>query len=143
MTYAEKLKSPKWQKRRLEILERDKFTCKKCGDTETTLHVHHLSYHGEPWEAPNSELDTLCEHCHEAIEITKVSDGEQFDYNKVFIYKDVFGEDVPILFIASSIGDFRVQILGIRPRSFSFINGSSNELRRVLNKSIRNYDHAE
>jgi 5-methylcytosine-specific restriction endonuclease McrA len=32
-TYSELLKSPKWQKKRLEIMSRDKFTCKKCGDT--------------------------------------------------------------------------------------------------------------
>lgn len=65
-TYAEKLKHPKWQKRRLEILERDRFECQDCGDTETTLHIHHKIYrkNAEPWDYKDSELVTLCENCH-------------------------------------------------------------------------------
>lgn len=64
MNYSEKLKSPKWQKKRLEVLSRDNFTCCKCDDTETELHVHHLKYNGEPHEAELSDLETLCKHCH-------------------------------------------------------------------------------
>jgi hypothetical protein len=66
MTYAEKLKDPRWQKKRLEILERDKWTCKACGDKERTLHVHHIFYlpHIDPWEIHNGLLITLCEKCH-------------------------------------------------------------------------------
>jgi hypothetical protein len=67
MTYAEKLKSPKWQKKRLEILERDKFTCCHCDDTEKNLQVHHKYYtkNSDPWDYPNDALITLCEDCHE------------------------------------------------------------------------------
>lgn len=68
-TYSEKLKSPKWQKKRLAILNRDKFTCLGCNDTETELHVHHVKYTKEPFDAPNKDLQTLCKHCHELIEI--------------------------------------------------------------------------
>lgn len=64
MTYAEKLKDPRWQKKRLEILSRDGFSCWWCGDKETTLHVHHEAYSGEPWEIPEYCLITLCEECH-------------------------------------------------------------------------------
>lgn len=64
--YLEQLKSPEWQKKRLEIFERDSWTCRYCGDTKTTLHVHHLTYAGKPWEAANDSLVTTCEHCHEA-----------------------------------------------------------------------------
>ena len=64
MKYSEKLKSPKWQKKRLEILQRDNFTCICCGDTETELHVNHLKYSGEPWEAKNENLETVCKVCH-------------------------------------------------------------------------------
>ncbi len=69
MTYAEKLKNPRWQKKRLEILERDEFSCQSCGSEEETLHVHHISYRKktEPWEYDNDELITLCEHCHKNI----------------------------------------------------------------------------
>ena len=72
MTYADKLKDPRWQKKRLEIMERDEFTCQHCFKTNKTLTVHHLTYrHGqEPWEADATDLLTLCEDCHtEAQEI--------------------------------------------------------------------------
>jgi hypothetical protein len=62
--YSEKLKHPKWQRKRLEVLQRDNFTCVKCGDTETELHVNHLKYLGEPYETPLSALETLCKNCH-------------------------------------------------------------------------------
>lgn len=71
MTYAEKLKDPRWQKKRLEILQRDGFSCQFCGDTETELHVHHKEYSGEPWEADNDNLQTLCKHCHSCVEQMK------------------------------------------------------------------------
>jgi len=64
--YSEKLKSPKWQKKRLEILQRDNFTCQICTDSETELHVHHKKYTGEPFEAPAEDLITLCKCCHKA-----------------------------------------------------------------------------
>ena len=86
-TYSDKLKSPKWQKKRLEILSRDKFTCKLCKDTETQLHVHHKYYEDgcDPWEYPNTALVTLCADCHKEIERIKDKDG--FDFDKVKIIK--------------------------------------------------------
>lgn len=64
--YFAKLKDPRWQKKRLEILERDEFSCRGCGDKDSTLHVHHLWYEGNnPWDAPTESLLTLCETCHE------------------------------------------------------------------------------
>jgi len=65
-TYSDKLKSPLWQQKRLKIMERDKFTCMLCTDKESSLHVHHKQYTGEPWEAPDEDLETLCCHCHRA-----------------------------------------------------------------------------
>lgn len=62
--YSEKLKSPKWQKKRLEILKRDEFSCQLCGDEESTLHVHHIGYSSDPIKTPNELLITLCESCH-------------------------------------------------------------------------------
>ena len=44
MTYWEKLKSPEWQKKRLEIMHRDNFMCVCCLSTENELHVHHHYY---------------------------------------------------------------------------------------------------
>lgn len=74
-TYSEKLKDPRWQKRRLEILNRDQFTCQTCRDDSTTLHVHHLEYFkGDPWEVEDTYLITLCENCHEEEERLKAVD---------------------------------------------------------------------
>lgn len=91
MTYTEKLKSPKWQKKRLEILERDNFTCQKCEDTETTLHIHHIKYTSdEIWNEPDRNLITLCEHCHTEIEdIKKQAKDEDitFVFDEIDIYK--------------------------------------------------------
>jgi 5-methylcytosine-specific restriction endonuclease McrA len=67
-TYADKLKDPRWQKKRLEIMQRDGFKCAACKNNENTLHVHHIRYiaRKSPWEAPNRDLITLCDTCHEA-----------------------------------------------------------------------------
>lgn len=68
MTYSEKLKDPRWQKKRLEILHRDDFRCVSCTCNHDTLHVHHLCYvpNTPPWGYDNDDLITLCESCHEA-----------------------------------------------------------------------------
>lgn len=67
MDYKEQIKSPKWQKRRLEILQRDDFTCQICGCKDKTLHVHHTAYEKGKmiWEYPDEMLITVCEDCHE------------------------------------------------------------------------------
>lgn len=65
MNYSEKLKDPRWQKKRLEILTRDEWECKICCTKEKTLNVHHIGYSGNnPWETENNLLLTLCEDCH-------------------------------------------------------------------------------
>jgi len=63
-TYKEKLLDPRWQKKRLEVLSRDSFTCLRCGDDKSTLHVHHNSYKGNPWDVKLEELETICASCH-------------------------------------------------------------------------------
>ena len=64
--YLEKLKDPRWQKKRLEVFERDEWICKRCYDTESTLNVHHRYYkdNADPWDYPLEALVTLCEECH-------------------------------------------------------------------------------
>lgn len=66
MTYSEKLKDPRWQKKRLEILQAHNFTCDGCADHEKTLHVHHGYYQRDlqPWEYSNETLHVFCEECH-------------------------------------------------------------------------------
>jgi hypothetical protein len=70
-TYTEKLRDPRWQRKRLEIMQRDNFTCTQCGDTSTTQNVHHWEYVKEPWDAKNADLVTVCETCHKEIEECK------------------------------------------------------------------------
>lgn len=69
MTYSEKLRDPRWQKKRLEILERDEFMCCVCQDSEHQLHVHHKNYskNTAPWDYPDSNFVTLCCECHEIV----------------------------------------------------------------------------
>lgn len=65
-SYQQLLRHPEWQKKRLRIMERDRFRCADCGDTETTLNVHHAYYTkgAKPWEYPDDSLRCLCERCH-------------------------------------------------------------------------------
>jgi 5-methylcytosine-specific restriction endonuclease McrA len=68
MTYSEKLRNPLWQKMRLEILQRDNFTCKFCGsglNDGKNLQVHHILYkRRDPWDYPEYLYQTLCDSCH-------------------------------------------------------------------------------
>lgn len=64
LAYRDKLNDPRWQKKRLRALERDDFTCQRCGEKNKPLHVHHKRYRGEPWDVPDAWLETLCEDCH-------------------------------------------------------------------------------
>lgn len=66
-TYAQLLQDPQWQLKKSEILIRDKGTCRFCGCSERTLHVHHIQYiqGHKPWEYDNKYLITLCNLCHE------------------------------------------------------------------------------
>lgn len=81
LKYYEQLKHPNWQKKRLEIFERDNFACRYCGDKEKTLHVHHLFYvknEINAWDYPNELLVTLCEDCHK--------DEHKIDLTELAIY---------------------------------------------------------
>lgn len=64
--YKSQYLHPKWQKRRLEMLEYASFQCQECEDTETTLHVHHKCYvkGRDIWDYSDDELIVLCDECH-------------------------------------------------------------------------------
>ncbi len=80
MTYPEKLLDPRWQKKRLLVLERDEFTCQSCGDTKSTLHVHHIKYSKTPWSVKATSLITYCDFCHKMIELLI----KRFPFYKIF-----------------------------------------------------------
>jgi hypothetical protein len=70
MTYSEKLRDPRWQKKRLQVMERDDFSCACCQSRTRTLNVHHTYYRkgAMPWDYPSGDLVTMCEDCHEELE---------------------------------------------------------------------------
>ena len=74
MTYQEKLKDPRWQKKRLEILQRDMWCCQICNNENDTLNIHHFQYRKglEPWDYKDSDLLTVCEPCHAFITTHKI-----------------------------------------------------------------------
>ena len=64
--YSKSLRDPRWQKKRLEIMQRDDFTCQYCGAKDKPLNVHHIGYEKgkKPWEYAHRKMITLCEDCH-------------------------------------------------------------------------------
>lgn len=65
-TYSEKLKDPRWQRKRLEIMSAADFRCEDCKRSDSTLDIHHCAYikGKEPWEYDVTLLMCLCSGCH-------------------------------------------------------------------------------
>jgi hypothetical protein len=82
-SYWEKLKDPRWQKMRLEVLQRDEFTCVRCGAKDKTLHVHHGYYEKgkDPWDYYDWTLYTLCEDCH--LHVKAVMESIAFELARI------------------------------------------------------------
>lgn len=66
-SYSEKLRDPRWQRRRREILKLAGYCCERCLSVDPPLNVHHRQYRdgAEPWDYADDELECLCEECHE------------------------------------------------------------------------------
>jgi len=101
VSYSEKLQDPRWQKIRLQVFERDRWACQVCGDSTSTLNVHHWYYEKgrNPWEYEIDTLSTLCEGCHEfelqrggiEKELLDTLRQEQFDTGAVYIISELIG----------------------------------------------------
>ena len=67
LTYSAKLKDPRWQKKRLQVLEIAQWRCEDCGERSKPLEVHHCAYvrGHEPWQYDFNLLMALCGECHE------------------------------------------------------------------------------
>lgn len=92
MEYKELLKHPYWQRKRLQIFDREKDTCQKCFDTLSNLQVHHLYYipNALPWEYPDDALMLVCERCHLKLEFYKWIELVGVKQLKpMFIYQDI------------------------------------------------------
>lgn len=93
LPYGVLLLTQEWQRRRFQILERDRFGCRECSETQNTvglhrLHVHHRYYvlDKSPWQYPDEALTTLCSQCH-----FEYHEGHRVPW---FVEKD--GQNVPI-----------------------------------------------
>ena len=87
MTYSEKLRDPRWQRKRLEIMNRDCFRCQRCHTDTTTLNVHHRAYlkNRDPWDYQDHMLTTLCQPCHERTEANLRLVLDQIASNEVLL----------------------------------------------------------
>ena len=96
MNYQDQLKSPKWQKKRLDILNLRGFKCEKCNCEENQLHVHHRFYlkNRKAWEYDNDIFQVLCHICHENEH--KKEQYKKFDLNQYVNsqLKDLEKEDI-------------------------------------------------
>jgi len=140
-TYAEKLRNPKWQRKRLSIMKRDKFKCKKCGDEETMLNVHHKIYKkgADPWDYDNTELVTICEHCHVEIEDLKKENDGIVEFDNIKIYKsDNWQNGNRIMFVSydevCSMAIYTEKdehVIG-----FNFMSPSITQIIKILKKAL-------
>jgi len=121
--YSEQLKSPKWQKKRLEIMQRDGFKCVLCMNEDDTLAVHHKKYikGRDVWDYDNESLITLCEKCHSKthskdIQVKELFTDEQIkllhliDYHKNDYEEDVYESLLFIVENASKHYNFFLEI---------------------------------
>jgi len=69
VNYSDKLRDPRWQRKRLEALDAADWACASCSADELTLHVHHRRYikGREVWDYSLDELAVLCENCHTIV----------------------------------------------------------------------------
>lgn len=96
--YWQQLQDPRWQKLRLEVMQRDGFACTCCGEKTKQLQIHHRWYVGGrmAWEAPLVALNTLCLDCHKMA--GEISDYKQdwegliddFEGDKNLCHRDAF-----------------------------------------------------
>lgn len=96
-SYFDLLKDPRWQKKRLEVLNRAGWECEYCGEKKDTFHVHHRYYvaHRLPWDYPDFCFQALCKACHEDLKDGGVCDiqrhfGQKYDMWETAI--DTIGE---------------------------------------------------
>jgi len=97
MNYRDKLCDPRWQKLRLEVMNRDGWRCLHVGcaarqNPRVMLVVHHRRYVAgrEPWDYPPEDLVTLCENCHEIIHQNDAQDIQtDFVENRFYRWREI------------------------------------------------------
>lgn len=125
LTYAQQLAHPKWQRRRLEMLNAAGWACTACGNDDNQLHVHHRQYFKGrmAWEYADHELAVLCNDCHgsehyddELLKrtLSLVPLGMCPTFNALALLAGFFGHDVTaVANLADEIGvDARLRLIG-------------------------------
>lgn len=87
----------------MQILERDNFSCKLCGNTKLRLDIHHHLYEPdkEPWEYSDDVLETYCKKCHTVVEFIKKSTPKLSVVR--ILYKSLNNKDV--VYVISMVDD--------------------------------------
>jgi hypothetical protein len=103
--YWQLLQDPRWQKKRLQIMERDNWECKHCRNKGAKLNVHHYYYISKrmPWDYPDWALITVCDQCHEGEHGEKLNDFEQTVANCL----QAFGHIVSMDAVGALLSDWR------------------------------------
>lgn len=114
--YAKKLQDPRWQRKRLEIFNRDKFCCLICSSNTDMLQVHHERYCKNPWESPNEDLKTLCFRCHDIVEICKKENINYTNVNRLS-----YPDEVYVYMVNFVLEDGRLAVVIINNVSGEFV----------------------
>lgn len=129
-TYSDKLKDPRWQRKRLEIMQRDDFQCAICCEATETLNVHHRYYVSGrlPWEYPSWAFRTLCKNCHnESHEMkTRREEGAQIPLEDAF--ETIFG----FLGAGVDFDESYIWDLGVEVSMLSSIMGQNKAIGSIL-----------
>lgn len=133
-TYKEKLLDPRWQQKKNKILERDNYTCQHCGDTKTTLHVHHFYYinGGDPWDVDDTGLNTYCECCH-SLEECMSSKFPELDIIEVIKRKT---DSVNLIVFASSSTNYYFMIFGYFGRNAELLISITMDTFRAMQSTF-------
>jgi len=136
MKYSDKLKDPRWQKKRLSILERDDWTCQYCEDNESTLHVHHLNYATEdPWDEENNNLVTICESCHKK----EHKHRERYEKELLYLLKNKLYSAYDLEILCEGL---RIEQIGYKRNLISAVIGQirvSPKFQNTVVELFRNY----
>lgn len=137
--YKEQYLDPRWQKKRLLILERDDWTCQCCYSKENTLNVHHRIYITDKdlWDYPDDLLVTLCVDCHES---------EKEDMKKALSELDL---QMKMKFLSDEITDIAQGINEIGLENFSEVTSitasairwsfSNKKMNETMMRSYKEY----
>ena len=110
-SYGALLRNPKWQKARLETMQRANFACERCGDKESTLNVHHKNYKQgkNPWEYELNNFVCLCESCHENIHEQKQMINNLLPYSDLD-FSEILSGYLSVQYNSSYIGNLHPRI---------------------------------